>query len=131
MKRTITTISLAVFVSSLFAIGVAFKGPVGGRGSIVTSVQAADDDDGGSCPRNCSLRTLNGCYGFTFSGSIIGVGPIVGIGVTNYDGQGHFTGTETVNVNGSGGIPQTSTGTYTVNSDCTGSEVSTVSPGGW
>jgi hypothetical protein len=131
MKRTITTISLAVFVSSLFAIGVAFKAPGGGRGSIVPSVQAKDEgDDKGGCPGNCSLRTLNGCYGFTFSGTILGLGPIAGIGVTNFDGQGHLTSTDTVNINGSGGIPETGTGTYTVNSDCTGSEVSTRSPSG-
>jgi probable HAF family extracellular repeat protein len=54
MKQTITTISLAVFVSSLFAIGVAFKGPGGGRRCIVPSVQAKDDDDDRDrCPGNC------------------------------------------------------------------------------
>ncbi|MCM3905654.1 MAG: hypothetical protein ND866_28505, partial [Pyrinomonadaceae bacterium] len=113
MKRTITAISLAVFVGSfLFAIGVPFKGPDGGQGSIVPSVQAKDDDDDDRdrCPRHCSLRTLNGCYGDTFSGTILGLGPIAGIGVTNFDGQGHFTGSDTVNINGSGGIPETSTG---------------------
>jgi hypothetical protein len=39
MKRTITAISLAVFVSSLFTIGVSL-GPDGGRRSILPSVQA-------------------------------------------------------------------------------------------
>jgi hypothetical protein len=135
MKRTITTICLAVFVSSLFAIGVAFKGPVGGRGSIVPSVQAKDkdkddgDDNKGACPGNCSLRTLNGCYGFSFSGTILGFGPIAGIGVTNFDGQGHSTTTQTLNINGSGGIHTTVTETYTVNPDCTGSTVITQADG--
>jgi hypothetical protein len=130
MKRTITTISLAVFVSGLFAIGVAFKAPGGGRGSIVPSVQAKDEgDDKDGCPGNCSLRTLNGCYGDTISGTIVGFGPIAAIGVTNFDGNGHFTGTDTVNINGSGGISESSTGTYTVNSDCTGTRVQTFPDG--
>ena len=130
MKRTITTISLAVFVSSLFAIGVPFKGPEGGRRSIVPSVQAQDEgDDRGGSPGNCSLGTLNGSYGDTISGTIVGFGPIAAIGVTNFDGNGHFTGTDTVNINGSGGIPETSTGTYTVNSDCTGTRVQTFPDG--
>jgi hypothetical protein len=130
MKRIITTISLVVFVSSLFAVGVAFKSPGGGKGSIVPSVQAKDDgDDKVGCPGNCSLRTLNGCYGFTFIGTILGLGPIAGIGVTNYDGQGHATTTQTLNINGSGGIRTTVTETYTVNSDCTGSAVITQADG--
>lgn len=131
MKRTITTISLAVFVSSLFAIGVSFKGPDGGRRSIVPSVQAKDDegDDKNGRPGNCSRRTLNGSYGDTISGTIVGLGPIAAIGVTNFDGHGHFTGTDTVNINGSGGISESSTGTYTVNSDCTGTTVQTFPDG--
>jgi hypothetical protein len=124
MKRTITTISLAVFVSSLFAIGVTFTGTDGGKGSIIPSVQAKDDDDDRDrSPRPCSLRTLNGSYGGTFSGTIVGFGPIAGIGVANFDGHGHVTGTDTVNINGSGGIFESSSGTYTVNSDCTGTRV--------
>jgi hypothetical protein len=129
MKRIIMTITLVIVFASLFVLGVIFTGRQGNSGSIVSSVQAADDDDRGSCPRNCSLRTLNGCYGFTFSGTILGLGPIAGIGVINYDGQGHATITQTLNVNGSGGIPDTVTATYTVNSDCTGSEVITQTDG--
>ena len=131
MNRTITTISLAVFVSSLFAIGVPFQGPDGGKGSIVPSVQAKgdDDDDMDSSQKPCSLRTLSGNYGDTISGTIIGFGPIAAIGVTNFDGHGHFTGSDTVNINGSGGISESSTGTYTVNSDCTGTRVQTFPDG--
>jgi len=48
---------------------------------------------------------------------------------TNYDGQGHATLTQTLNINGSGGIRDTVTATYTVNQDCTGSEVITQTDG--
>lgn len=130
MKRTITAISLAVFVSGLFAIGVSFKGRDGGEGSIVPGVQAKDEgDERSGSPGNCSRRTLNGSYGDTISGTIVGFGPIAAIGVTNFDGRGHFTGTDIVNVNGSGGIPESSTGIYTVNSDCTGTTVQTFPDG--
>ena len=131
MNRTITAISLAVFVSSLFALGASFQGPDGGKGSIVPSVQAKDDDDNDRDrgPIHCSLRTLSGSYGDTISGTIVGFGPIAAIGVTNFDGPGHFTGSDTVNINGSGGIPESSTGTYTVNSDCTGTRVQTFPDG--
>ena len=130
MTRTIAVISLAIFVTSLFAIGVPFKGPDGTPRSIVPSVQAkGEGDDSSGSPGTCSLRTLKGSYGDTISGTIVGFGPIAAIGVTNFDGQGHFTGTDTVNINGSGGISESSTGTYTVNSDCTGSSVTTFPDG--
>ena len=72
---------------------------------------------------------MKGSYGDTISGTIVGFGPIAAIGVTNFDGNGHFTGTDTVNINGSGGISESSTGTYTVNSDCTGTTVQTFPDG--
>jgi hypothetical protein len=72
---------------------------------------------------------LNGSYGDTISGAIVGLGSIAAIGVTKFDGHGHFTGTDTVNINGSGGISESSTGTYTVNSDCTGTTVQTFPDG--
>jgi hypothetical protein len=131
MKRSITVLTLALFFVSLLAFGMAFKTRKGdSRVSIVPSAQAEDkDEDGGSCPRNCSLRTLNGCYGFTFSGPILGFGPIAGIGVENFDGQGHATITQTRNINGSGPIRDTVTATYTVNPDCTGTNVITQTDG--
>jgi hypothetical protein len=133
MKRSITALTLVLFFVSLFAFGMAFRPRKGdSRISLVPSAEAKDqdeDENGGSCPQNCSLRSLNGCYGFTFSGTILGLGPIAGIGVINYDGQGHAAITQTLNINGSGGIPTTVTATYTVNSDCTGSEVVTQTDG--
>lgn len=133
MRRSITAVTLVLFSVSLLAFGMAFKASNGDRRvSLVPSAQAMDEDkgeNGGSCPHNCSLGALNGCYGFTFSGTILGLGPIAGIGVTNYDGQGHATITQTLNVNGSGGIRDTVTATYTVSPDCTGSEVITQTDG--
>jgi hypothetical protein len=125
MKRTITTISLAVFASSLFAIGVAFKGPDGGRGSIVPSVQAKDDDDDRDrCPRRCSTETLEGCYATNISGSIVSNGPVgalADVGVLTFDGDGNVSQVSTVSLNGTVLPGRIGMGTYTVNPDCTGS----------
>lgn len=52
------------------------------------------------------------------------VGPITAVGRIDFDGQGNFVNPTTASVNGVI-ITSTEVGTYTVNSDCTGSEVAT------
>jgi hypothetical protein len=75
---------------------------------------------------NCSNRTLVGDYGLTIEGTILDANaPIRGLVLQHYDGRGHITQVDHVVF---GGYPPTSdwtpgTGTYTVNSDCTGSAV--------
>jgi hypothetical protein len=67
----------------------------------------------------CSVASLNGAYGSVLKGEVFGQGPIVGVGVSNFDGKGHFDSESTLNLNGnvfSGPL----TGTYTVNRDCSG-----------
>lgn len=127
MKRIITTISLVIVFASLLVFGVIFKSGHGSNGSIVPSVQAKDKDDNqGGCPGNCSLHTLNGCYGSTITGTLLPnpgpfAGPVAGVVLQNYDGRGGFTQIDTVTIGGvlvaSG---RSSSGTYTVNPDCTG-----------
>jgi hypothetical protein len=128
MKRTITTISLAIFVISLIAIGVSFKGRAG-VGSVIPSVQAQDHDSGrGRCPRHCSTETLEGCYATNISGFIVSnapafqIGPAADVGVLTFDGDGNVTRVGTTSFNGTIVPPGlTLTGTYVVNPDCTGS----------
>src|SRR5215471_15174562 len=68
---------------------------------------------------SCTMATLNGNYGQVFNGQVLGVGPIVAVGVTTFDGKGHFVADQTVNLNGN--VQEAHlTGTYTVNSNCTG-----------
>ena len=67
----------------------------------------------------CSVATLNGAYESVLKGEVFGVGPIVAVGVSNFDGKGHFVAEQTVNLNGNV-FPGPLTGTYTVNRDCTG-----------
>jgi hypothetical protein len=65
--------------------------------------------------------TKHGTYLVSGTGTIVGVGPISAVGEITYDGQGNSIATVTLSVNGTIQSGVTVTGTYTVNSDCTGS----------
>lgn len=67
----------------------------------------------------CSDATLSGTYADQDTGTIVGVGPFAGVNVDSFDGRGHLTIRGVSSVNGSVS-PGTSTGTYQVNADCTG-----------
>ena len=66
-----------------------------------------------------SVATLNGAYRLVLSGDVLNVEPIVAVGVSTFDGRGHFLADQTVNLNGNV-VQAHLTGTYTVNRDCTG-----------
>jgi hypothetical protein len=76
----------------------------------------------------CSLATLHGDYGFTITGQIIGgpaPGPVSGVALTTFDGDGGLVQTDFVVKNGVPAGPPSAfrtgeSGTYTVNSNCTG-----------
>lgn len=75
----------------------------------------------------CTNHTLNGSYGFTVEGIKLAgngpVGPQKGVAMAEFDGNGTFTQTDTVVIDGIVVADFTHTpanGTYTVNSDCTG-----------
>jgi len=75
----------------------------------------------------CNNKLIVGNYGFTVQGNKLGgqgpTGPQVGVAMAEFDGQGGFTQIDTVTINGevvSDFTHPKATGTYTVNSDCTG-----------
>jgi hypothetical protein len=68
----------------------------------------------------CSNTTIKGSYGFDFSGNT-GGSPVVIVGVIVNDGEGNFSSTYTISINGTVTTGAQLVGTYTVNSDCTGS----------
>lgn len=79
----------------------------------------------------CSQATLSGSFGYTNNGSIIAgpdAGPFGGVGRQTFDGKGNTEATATVSVNGNV-VQVTISGTYSVNADCTGSMILTVSTG--
>jgi len=72
---------------------------------------------------SCSNASLSGSFGYTNTGTILtgpDAGPFGGVGRQTFDGKGNTQATATVSVNGSV-YHATITGTYVVNSDCTGS----------
>jgi hypothetical protein len=80
---------------------------------VLPRVQAYERSEG------CSVATLNGTYGQVLTGQVLNVGPIAAVGVSTFDGRGHFLADQTVNL--SGNLVQAHlSGTYTVNRDCTG-----------
>jgi hypothetical protein len=75
----------------------------------------------------CSNATIRGKYGFTITGQILGgpvAGPVAGVAMEFFDGQGHLTQVDHVLLNGNPPAVQwrPATGTYTLNADCTGTE---------
>ena len=79
--------------------------------------------------RSCSLSGVAGAYGYTTSGSIPTLGAIAGLGHITLDSAGNLTGAQTVSFNGTI-VPETLSGTYTVNADCTGTATINVYHGG-
>jgi hypothetical protein len=77
--------------------------------------------------RACNDKLIAGNYGFTVQGTKLAaagpVGPQAGVAMTQFDGKGGLTQIDTVTVNGEVVADFTHTpanGTYTVNSNCTG-----------
>lgn len=71
----------------------------------------------------CGAKTLDGSYGFTVNGTNVGgaliPGPVSAVGFATADGNGNLTGADTVSANGTI-IRRTVSGTYNVNTNCTG-----------
>lgn len=74
----------------------------------------------------CSLAGAAGNWGFTDSGTVVGVGPRTAVGILTLDAAGNvLNGEATSSLNGSIAA-ETFSGTYTVNSDCTGTLAVTI-----
>ena len=71
----------------------------------------------------CSVATLKGSFARTDSGFVTAppaiAGPLAGVGLMTFDGNGGFTSAGMGGLNGNV-TESTSTGTYKVNGDCTG-----------
>jgi hypothetical protein len=79
---------------------------------VIPKVQAHESE-------GCSVASLSGAYGLVLKGEVLGLGPIVAVGASTFDGKGHFVADQTTNVNGNV-FQEQLTGTYTVNRNCTG-----------
>ena len=88
---------------------------------LLTVEQAHSGQQGG--PTACSLATLKGLYMFAQSGYQPVNGGLVPLGVTGKDvfhGNGAFDSLATLSIGGTIVPGDAAPGTYTVNSDCTG-----------
>jgi hypothetical protein len=79
-----------------------------------------------SAQEACSNATLNGDYAFTISGQVLApppaAGPVTGVALTHFDGQGNMTQIDHVVHNGTLPVEEwrPGSGPYQVNPDCTG-----------
>lgn len=81
---------------------------------------------GSAAERNgFSNHSFRGSYALGIIGTVISVGPVAGTGRLTSDGNGNFAGTETISY-GVGPCVLTLIGTYSVNSDGTGTGSATV-----
>ena len=78
----------------------------------------------------CSLGRAAGTWAFTDSGTVVNVGPRIAVGILTLDSAGNVkNGSATSSLNGAI-ASETFSGTYTVNSDCTGTISVTIYSGG-
>jgi len=111
VSKMVMTATQMMIVFGLFAVGAT---------AVAQSTRASGPEGNG----RCSNRTLKGSYGELLNGTILGYGPFTVVGVATFDGNGNWSRVETSNVNGQV-FPETLTGTYTVNSDCSGTALMT------
>ena len=73
--------------------------------------------------KGCSNASIKGTFAHMANGFITAppamAGPEAGVGTDTFDGNGRATGAATLSLNGNI-VPLTTTGTYKVNPDCTG-----------
>jgi hypothetical protein len=122
IARIAFLVSIAVL---LFAfISISGSHPANSTRSRLTQTAAAQVADGDQA---CSVSSLRGTYAQQAQGTIVRQipgfppppFPLAEAGIVSFDGSGNLSGKTTINVGGVV-IQPSITGTYTVNSDCTG-----------
>lgn len=71
--------------------------------------------------RDCSVRTLDGSYGFYRTGKGAFGGPLAGVGIARFDGNGNWSAVVSNSRDGEITLDEEFSGMYTIESDCTGS----------
>ena len=109
MKRTIGVIAASAACMSLVVWSAAIR-------KSTPSLRVVHAD----ALKGCSIETAAGNWAFTDTGTVVGIGPRDAVGAFKLDGAGNLLdGVATSSLNGSV-ADETFFGTYTVNSNCTG-----------
>ena len=131
MNRMITSNLFGVCLLSLFVFGLNSRaGLARSSTDFVTKGQAQAGQplkqSKTLSPSACSTATLINSYGLSLKGRILSpspapLGPYAGVGSATFDGAGAVTIILTQSFNGSITQPLSFDGSYSVNTDCTGS----------
>ena len=123
MRRTHPLAQRFLLGSSLVVLGV---------GLLVQTPRAAARDSQDAPGIRCIVQNVAGTYGFLGSGTVLpnsaGIpeGPAATVGIQTFDGQGEWVTTNhSLMVNGQVTTGVSLSGTYTVNPDCTFTQVDT------
>ena len=119
VKRAIAVALPMIFLMSLLALALASPAA---RPSAAPAARAQEQEGGLLFRRspNCSIGAARGKYAYTFTGSIVGVGPTTAVGVITINGDGTLSTIDTQSINGVIQRQRALTGTYTINDNCTG-----------
>ena len=119
MKRfknySLAAISLAFLLTALVFVGA-------------KSSNAAPAGSSPVANKVCGAHLVKGDYGFSYSGTVEGVGSITGVGSETCDDNGNCVGEGTDTVNGSA-FTATFSSVTTINPDCTGTVTTTYADG--
>ena len=118
--KTISKIGIYSALAGALALAVHVPGR---DAQLVPTAHAANSPEDSS-DDSCSLGSLHGSFGVTTTGFIVAFGPsgpVADVGVITFDGSGGVSQTTTVSLNGVILPNRISSGSYVVNSDCTGS----------
>jgi hypothetical protein len=109
MKRIIAMLTASAAFVGLVVWGTTEK-------KNITSLPVVHAD----APKGCSLETVAGNWTVSDTGTVIGIGPRAAVGTFTFSGEGNvLNGVATSSLNGTI-AGETFSGTYTVNSNCTG-----------
>jgi hypothetical protein len=120
MKQTIrVTLSLLAAAGLLTLCTVAFYRALVPNAHAGGAGDPQSNSSGKAHAKPCSLSTIEGTHGYTYSGTVL-AGSIAAAGPITFDGEGNLSADYTASV---GGVTHQGKfkGTYTVNPDCTGS----------
>jgi hypothetical protein len=116
-KRGSVSIKVSLVFTALLVLGLALYSSFGRLAP--TAQASAAGKMAAAANKTCDGGTLKGDYGFSFSGTITGLGSIYAIGAETCDGNGGCAGTATLSINGTT-YTDTFTSVETISPNCTG-----------